>query len=171
MDAFFGVDEIGAVARYLLHRDAVPAPRSLMTPGHYAYLKISEGCDHRCAYCAIPLIREAAQRPAGDDPEGSGSIGGAGGSGTYPDRSGQHRVRDRPGRNVRPSATSSVPDDMEAFEWIRLHTPTCAFLICLDRSVQQEPEHASVYRYSRTAYQQQGAPRHGTGRDGILSAG
>lgn len=30
--------------------------RSLTTPGHYAYLKISEGCDRKCAYCAIPLI-------------------------------------------------------------------------------------------------------------------
>ena len=31
--------------------------RSLMTPGHYAYLKIAEGCDNRCAFCSIPLIR------------------------------------------------------------------------------------------------------------------
>ncbi len=31
--------------------------RVLTTPSHYAYLKISEGCDRRCAYCAIPLIR------------------------------------------------------------------------------------------------------------------
>ena len=30
--------------------------RMLTTPAHYAYLKISEGCDRRCAYCAIPLI-------------------------------------------------------------------------------------------------------------------
>ena len=30
--------------------------RSLTTPSHYAYLKISEGCDRHCAYCAIPLI-------------------------------------------------------------------------------------------------------------------
>jgi ribosomal protein S12 methylthiotransferase len=30
--------------------------RSLTTPGHYAYLKISEGCDRHCAYCAIPVI-------------------------------------------------------------------------------------------------------------------
>lgn len=30
--------------------------RCLTTPGHYAYLKISEGCDRRCAYCAIPII-------------------------------------------------------------------------------------------------------------------
>ena len=32
------------------------APRHLTTPPHYAYLKISEGCDRHCAYCAIPLI-------------------------------------------------------------------------------------------------------------------
>ena len=31
--------------------------RVLTTPSHYAYLKISEGCDRSCAYCAIPLIR------------------------------------------------------------------------------------------------------------------
>ena len=31
-------------------------PRKLTTPRHYAYLKIAEGCDRRCAYCAIPLI-------------------------------------------------------------------------------------------------------------------
>lgn len=30
--------------------------RHLTTPGHYAYIKISEGCDRHCAYCAIPLI-------------------------------------------------------------------------------------------------------------------
>lgn len=32
------------------------APRFLTTPSHYAYLKISEGCDRFCSYCAIPLI-------------------------------------------------------------------------------------------------------------------
>ncbi len=35
------------------HRD----PRLLATPGHYAYLKIADGCDNRCAYCTIPAIR------------------------------------------------------------------------------------------------------------------
>ena len=32
------------------------APRHITTPAHYAYIKISEGCDRHCAYCAIPLI-------------------------------------------------------------------------------------------------------------------
>ncbi|MBR1798541.1 MAG: 30S ribosomal protein S12 methylthiotransferase RimO [Bacteroidales bacterium] len=35
----------------------IPSIRQLSTPRHYAYLKISEGCDRRCSYCAIPLIR------------------------------------------------------------------------------------------------------------------
>jgi ribosomal protein S12 methylthiotransferase len=34
------------------------ADRMLSTPRHYAYLKISEGCDHQCSYCSIPLIRD-----------------------------------------------------------------------------------------------------------------
>ncbi len=34
----------------------VGLPRKLTTPPHYAYIKISEGCDRTCAYCAIPLI-------------------------------------------------------------------------------------------------------------------
>lgn len=34
------------------------ANRLLSTPKHYAYLKISEGCDHQCSYCSIPLIRD-----------------------------------------------------------------------------------------------------------------
>jgi ribosomal protein S12 methylthiotransferase len=33
------------------------APRLLSTPRHYAYLKIADGCDNRCAYCTIPAIR------------------------------------------------------------------------------------------------------------------
>ena len=41
--------------------------RSLTTPSHYAYLKISEGCDRHCAYCAIPIITGRHQsRPKED---------------------------------------------------------------------------------------------------------
>lgn len=41
--------------------------RHITTPRHYAYLKISEGCDRHCAYCAIPLITGRHQsRPMGD---------------------------------------------------------------------------------------------------------
>jgi ribosomal protein S12 methylthiotransferase len=59
VDAFFGVDEAGAIlaALHALWQPALQQERQLTTPPHYAYLKISEGCNWRCAYCAIPLIR------------------------------------------------------------------------------------------------------------------
>jgi len=43
-----------SAARYLYSHDS---KRTLATPGHTAYLKISEGCDHTCAFCAIPSFR------------------------------------------------------------------------------------------------------------------
>lgn len=40
-------------------------PRVLATPGHYAYIKIAEGCDYKCAFCTIPALRGAYRsRPA-----------------------------------------------------------------------------------------------------------
>ncbi|OJX80978.1 30S ribosomal protein S12 methylthiotransferase RimO [Magnetospirillum sp. 64-120] len=45
----------------------VPPEGLHLTPGHYAYLKISEGCNHRCSFCIIPGIRgDLASRPVGD---------------------------------------------------------------------------------------------------------
>ena len=40
----------------LIQHSTFHIPRKLTTPRHYAYIKISEGCDRHCAYCAIPLI-------------------------------------------------------------------------------------------------------------------
>ncbi len=41
--------------------------RVRLTPRHYAYLKVSEGCDHRCSFCIIPRLRgDLASRPAAD---------------------------------------------------------------------------------------------------------
>ena len=61
VDAWYGAREFDPVIRAL---GAEPDPsrredRYLTTPSHYAYLKISEGCDRRCSYCAIPFIRGA----------------------------------------------------------------------------------------------------------------
>ena len=39
-----------------VYHDEIAIERTLTTPKHYAYLKISEGCDRSCAYCAIPII-------------------------------------------------------------------------------------------------------------------
>ena len=47
--------------------DLVPAQGVKLTPRHYAYLKISEGCNHRCSFCIIPRLRgDLVSRPAGD---------------------------------------------------------------------------------------------------------
>jgi len=47
--------------------DLVPAQGIRLTPRHYAYLKISEGCNHRCTFCIIPDLRGDLQsRPAAD---------------------------------------------------------------------------------------------------------
>ena len=45
----------------------LPTPRPLSTPTHYAYLKIAEGCNRSCSYCAIPLIRGAHRSRPIDD--------------------------------------------------------------------------------------------------------
>lgn len=47
--------------------DLVPAQGVRLTPNHYAYLKISEGCNHRCSFCIIPSMRgDLVSRPVGD---------------------------------------------------------------------------------------------------------
>jgi len=47
--------------------DLVPAAGIKLTPRHYAYLKISEGCNHRCTFCIIPSMRgDLASRPIGE---------------------------------------------------------------------------------------------------------
>ena len=47
--------------------DLVPAQGIKLTPKHYAYLKISEGCNHRCSFCIIPSMRgDLVSRPIGD---------------------------------------------------------------------------------------------------------
>ena len=61
VDAWFGARDfdplISALGAVPSHEKSVE--RYLTTPSHYAYLKISEGCDRRCSYCAIPFIRGA----------------------------------------------------------------------------------------------------------------
>lgn len=58
VDKFYGkfdweklIEDLGKA-----YHDELKIERKLTTPAHYAYLKISEGCDRQCAYCAIPII-------------------------------------------------------------------------------------------------------------------
>ncbi len=59
VDEYFGARTWDGIIRALGASDdpALATARLLTTPKHYAYLKISEGCNWKCGYCAIPLIR------------------------------------------------------------------------------------------------------------------
>ena len=59
VDDFFGARTWDGIVRALgaAQDPALATDRLLSTPKHYAYLKISEGCNWKCGYCAIPLIR------------------------------------------------------------------------------------------------------------------
>ncbi len=57
-DAIFGVNEYDRVIEFVTGKFEKPyQERILGTPSHYAYLKISEGCNRTCSFCAIPMIR------------------------------------------------------------------------------------------------------------------
>lgn len=58
-DAFFGVNNLKNIVEFLEadYKKNLMGERLLTTPKHYAYLKIAEGCDRKCSFCAIPLIR------------------------------------------------------------------------------------------------------------------
>ena len=59
VDGFFGVTDLPVILRTLgaeYHKELI-GERMITTPSHTAYLKIAEGCDRKCSFCAIPLIR------------------------------------------------------------------------------------------------------------------
>jgi ribosomal protein S12 methylthiotransferase len=59
VDAYFGTRELPKILKTLKadYRQELVGERLLTTPQHYAYFKISEGCDRPCSFCAIPLMR------------------------------------------------------------------------------------------------------------------
>lgn len=59
VDAFFGTRELPRLLKTLKadYKHELVGERLLTTPSHYAYFKISEGCDRPCSFCAIPLMR------------------------------------------------------------------------------------------------------------------
>ena len=66
VDAWFGTMELPLILKQFNadYKSELLGERFLATPSHYAYLKISEGCNRTCAFCAIPLMRgEHISRP------------------------------------------------------------------------------------------------------------
>ncbi len=59
VDAWFGTNEMPRLLKTLRadYKHELVGERLLTTPAHYAYLKIAEGCDRPCSFCAIPLMR------------------------------------------------------------------------------------------------------------------
>ena len=59
VDGYFGTRELPRLLKTLKadYKHELVGERLLTTPNHYAYLKISEGCDRKCSFCAIPLMR------------------------------------------------------------------------------------------------------------------
>jgi ribosomal protein S12 methylthiotransferase len=59
VDSFFGVKSLKDIVAKtgMQYKQSLIGERCISTPKHYAYLKIAEGCNRRCSYCAIPLIR------------------------------------------------------------------------------------------------------------------
>ena len=59
VDAWFGTNELPRLLKTLKadYKHELVGERLLTTPAHYAYLKIAEGCDRPCSFCAIPLMR------------------------------------------------------------------------------------------------------------------
>jgi ribosomal protein S12 methylthiotransferase len=76
VDVFLGSSETHRLVAVLSQRGLIDTPEELRHPGvrafvgdlpHVRYLKVSEGCDHGCAFCAIPLMRGRHRSFAGDD--------------------------------------------------------------------------------------------------------
>ena len=61
VDAWFGTRDLPRLLKTLKadYKAELVGERLLTTPSHYAYFKISEGCDRKCSFCAIPLMRGA----------------------------------------------------------------------------------------------------------------
>src|SRR5690606_32710874 len=57
IDEVFGIEPFKQIVDSFGKKYVSEYSRFLMTPPHYSYLKISEGCNHRCSFCAIPLIK------------------------------------------------------------------------------------------------------------------
>lgn len=77
VDSFFGTNELPRLLKALKadYKHELVGERLLTTPAHYAYLKIAEGCDRPCSFCAIPIMRgKHVSRPMEELVKEAGSL-------------------------------------------------------------------------------------------------
>ncbi len=124
VDKYFGVNNITDILKEagISYRDNLLTSRILTNPGHYAYLKVSEGCDRTCAFCAIPLIRgKCISRPVEELVREAGELAGSGVKELI------LIAQDLSYYGFDLYKKNKLPDLLEellklkAFEWIRLH--------------------------------------------------
>ena len=125
LDVILGVREYDKLPALLGAEPGAPvccgSPRVLVTPPYTAYLRIADGCDNRCAYCAIPLIRgPLVSEPVGpllEEAKRLASNGVTELTVIAQDTSGYGR--DRYGHSMLPTLLAGL-DDIESLRWIRL---------------------------------------------------
>jgi ribosomal protein S12 methylthiotransferase len=100
----FGLD----LPTYLYDADT---PRRRATPGHYAYVKIAEGCDYKCAFCIIPKLRGHYRSRSIESVVRRGArAGGRRRQGVAPHLAGHHVLRSRPRGTRRTTAPAGGPE-------------------------------------------------------------
>ena len=142
-DAFFGVTDIDQVLLFLgiTYNPDLSVSRFLTTPKHYAYLKIAEGCNRGCAFCAIPAIRGRYQ----SDPierllcEAEGLAASGVKELLLIAQDLTHYGTDLPENGLLPQLLERLLQ-IEAFRWIRLHyTYPVGFPFDVLRLMRQNP--------------------------------
>ncbi|HZL76142.1 MAG TPA: 30S ribosomal protein S12 methylthiotransferase RimO [Bacteroidales bacterium] len=121
---YFGVNNIDDILNELgiKYRDDLRFQREISGPGHYAYLKVSEGCDRSCSFCAIPAIRgKYISRPMEELVSEAGYLANAGVKELI------LIAQDLSYYGLDLYKTQKLPElvtellKIESFEWIRLH--------------------------------------------------
>ncbi|MDE6378407.1 MAG: MiaB/RimO family radical SAM methylthiotransferase, partial [Duncaniella sp.] len=125
VDRWYGKTDWSALAVDLAHRHPASAPydRVITTPRHHAYLKIAEGCDRMCAFCAIPLItgryRSRSEQEILDEVRMLVGRGVREFNVIAQDLTSYGR--DLPGGTPRIASLVRAISEVEGVEWIRLH--------------------------------------------------